>query len=507
MKVIEGDSTHKNLVTDEVVDMADLKKKSIRGGMLTMASQSASIGIQLISTVVLARILSPEDYGVMAMVMAVTAFAGLFRDLGLSSAAIQKKDLTKAQQSNLFWLNVAMGLILTIIVASLSPLVVWFYGKPDLLWVTVTLSASFLIGSLGTQHGARLVRNMQFGRKAVATIIGALVTLVTSVLLALYEFSYWSLVWGNLAGALATTVLLFIMSPFRPGWYTRGAGIKSMLGFGANVTAFDLVNYFHRNLDKVLIGKFLGSEMLGLYSRAYQLLMLPITAIRNPINAVAFPAMSRLKEQPEDYKKYYRKITHLMALGSMPLTAFLFISAAPLIELTLGKEWSGVTPIFSLLAITGFIQPVAGLRGNVLLSCGHGQRYLLWGIFNAVCVCVGFLIGIRWGVIGIATSYAIVNYITLYPSLLFAFKNTPLSPRDFFGPILVPVFASIVAALVSQFLSTRGGVHELKPFAQLSLIGFVFATLYLITSAIFASGRASIMQLYRVLVQLKQRQA
>ena len=165
--------------------MADLKKKSVRGGMVTMVSQAASIGIQLTSTVVLARLLSPEDYGVIAMVMAVTSIAGLFRDLGLSSAAIQKKNLTRAQQSNLFWLNVVMGSLLTTIVAVGSPLVAWFYGKPELTAVTLALSASFLIGSIGTQHGAMLVRNMQFGRKAAATITGSVVSLVIAITLAL----------------------------------------------------------------------------------------------------------------------------------------------------------------------------------------------------------------------------------------------------------------------------------------------------------------------------------
>lgn len=132
--------------------------------MISFATQGASVIIGLASTIVLARLLSPDDYGVMAMVVAVTAFAGLFRDLGLSSAAIQKQTLTNAQQSNLFWINVALGSTLTVLLAACAPLVAWFYGKPEVLWVTVALSASFIISSFGTQSGALLVREIRSGR-------------------------------------------------------------------------------------------------------------------------------------------------------------------------------------------------------------------------------------------------------------------------------------------------------------------------------------------------------
>jgi PST family polysaccharide transporter len=469
-------------------DLQDLKRKSVRGGTVTMVSQAISIAIQLTSTVILARLLSPDDYGVIAMVMAITAFAGVFRDLGLSSAAVQKKDLTRAQQSNLFWLNVAMGAVLTTIVAAASPLVAWFYGRPELTLVTVALSFTFLIGSLGTQHGARLVREMHFGRIAVATIAGSIAGLIMSVTFALQSFAYWALVWGVLSGAVTTTVLLFILSPFRPALFSRNAGIREMVGFGVNVTTFDLVNYFHRNLDNVLIGKFWGADALGLYSRAYQLLMLPITAIRGPINAVAFPAMSRLQNQPNAYRAYYRRVTQLLAFVSMPVTAFLFVASAPIIELLLGREWLGVSPLFSLLALTAFIQPVAGLRGMVLLSSGQSRRYVQWGVFNAVCVSVGFLVGVRWGGVGIAIAYAIVNYAILYPSLLLAFKNTSLRSSDFFVPISGPAVSSIVAVVITWGLARADWLDQLFLALRIVSIGGIFFAAYLICSMLLPGG-------------------
>jgi len=355
-------------------DVSDLKKKSVRGGMVTMLAQAVTIVVQLTSTVVLARLLSPEDYGVMAMVMAVTAFAGLFREMGLSSAAIQKKDLTRGQQSNLFWLNVAMGGLLTLIVALGSPMVAWFYQKPELTSVTLALSANFFIGSLATQHGAMLVRRMQFGRKSVATIVGAVVNLIVAISLAMRGMGYWSLVWGTLLGGITSTILILVLSPFKPELPSKGQGIREMLGFGANVTAFNFVNYFARNLDNLLIGRVWGAGALGNYSRAYALLMFPITSIRGPITSVAFPAMSRLQEEPKAYRAYYRRLIMVLANLTMPISAFLFVAASPVILLVLGEKWTGVIPIFSILALTAFIQTPYSMTGMVQLTLGRGGK-------------------------------------------------------------------------------------------------------------------------------------
>jgi PST family polysaccharide transporter len=457
----------------EKVDLKDLKRKSVRGGAVTLVSQSAKAGIQIISTVVLARLLSPDDYGLMAMVVVVTNFAGLFREMGLSSAAIQKKGLTRAQQSNLFWLNTAMGATLTAIVAAGSPLVAMFYGRPELTGVTLALSTTFIVSSLGTQHGAMLVRNMQFGRKAAAAIGGALVGLATSVALAFNGFTYWSLVWGNVSGSIVTTLLLFAFSPFRPLWFTRKVGTWEMVNYGANITGFNFINFFQRNLDNILIGRFWGSGALGLYSKAYSLLMLPITSIRNPINAVAFPALSRLQNDPDSFRSYYLKTTSLIALLSMPITAFFFVASKPIILLMLGEQWLGVSPIFSSLAVAGFIQPASGFAGSLLLSLGQGRRYFWCGTFNAVVIIVSFLIGVIWGAMGVATAYAVGTYVVLYPWLRWAYKNSPVSFSMFAKACCFPAIISIAGALAAFVL--RVHVEHFNVFFQLIALASAFA--------------------------------
>lgn len=473
-------------LSDEV-NIDNLKRKSVRGGMVTMLGQALTITIQLTSTVVLARLLSPEDYGVIAMVMAVTAFAGLFREMGLSTAAIQKKDLTRGQQSNLFWLNVVMGCVLTLLVAVGSPLVAQFYNKPELVSVTTVLSFNFLICSLATQHNAMLVRNMQFGRKSVATISGALVTLVVAVVLALQGRGYWALVWGTLVGSVITTVLTLALAPFHPSRPSRGQGIREMLGFGANVTAFNFVNYFHRNLDTILVGRYWGAESLGYYSRAYQLLMFPITAIREPINSVAFPAMSQLQNKPEEFRQYYRGLTLLLSHMTMPLVAFLLLYSELIVELTLGKQWLAAAPIFSVLAITAFIQTPYTLVGIVQLSLGRGKRYLQLGFMSAIVTSAGFCIGLKWGPIGIATAYAVTTYILVIPTQIWGFKGTSLALGDFFSSIYRPCLAALLAGVIS-FLFDKSYVLGGHILLIITAHAFIYGMSYLIILACVPHG-------------------
>lgn len=447
--------------------------------MVTVLSQGISTLVHLVATVVLARLLNPEDFGVMSMVAAITAFAALFQDLGLSSAAVQKNELSHGLQSNLFWVNVAMGAMLTGILVAAAPLVGRFYGRPELTWVTAIVSFNFLIGSLGTQHGVMLTRRMQFGRQAAAGIGGSLVGLVFSVYLAMREYRYWALVWGGLMTSATSVFLLWLVSPFRPVWPSRGTGVLSLVRFGANVTGFNIINYFHRNVDNLLIGKVWGSEALGLYSRAYALLMFPIHAIRNPLNTVAFPAMSKLQAQPLAYRAYYRRLALVVAFVSMPLSAFLFVAAGPVIGLLLGPKWEGVVRIFKMLAVVAFVQPAFTLWGVVLLSMGMGQRYLRVGMLNTAFTVLGFFGGVPWGPLGVASAYAVATLVSIYPILEFAFRGTPVGLKDFFESIVNPAVASALAAAASMIAGRSVVIFTSPPDVLLILLlGTVFLVSY-----------------------------
>jgi polysaccharide transporter, PST family len=480
----------------------DFKNKAVKSGVVTVSAQMVTIAIQLASIVILSRLLSPADFGTIAMIAAITAFVGLFRDMGLSTASIQKKELSYEQSNLLFWINILAGMVLMFVLMALSPVIAWFYDKPELKPVALLLSVTFLIASASAQHSALMQRAMRFKPKAVAEIGGAFLTLLLSSVLAILGYGYWSLAWGTVAGALLTSLLFFVLSDFRPGLPKKAEGVREMLGFGANITAFEFVNYFHRNLDNVLIGRVWGAEALGLYSRAYQMMMLPLNSLRAPINAVALPVLSKLQNDPLEFRRYYCKITSLLAMLSMPLMAFLVVNADDVVLLALGKQWVEVVPIFMLLGLAGFIQPVASLRGLVLISLGFTKRYLAWGVINTILVCVAFFIGLPWGGVGVACAYVIANYLILYPSLIWIFKGTPIAPVNFFVAVSLPFLSSIVASGVSYAVMNQLDLNNL--FLRFLVSGLLFVACFILVLAILPSGRLFIKSFIEIGKMLKK---
>ncbi len=427
----------------------------MRSGAVTMTSQGILYILQIVSVAILARLLTPEDYGLIAMVTAVTVFARLFKDLGLSAATIQKPGITIDQLSSMFWINVSMGLMMTLAVAALAPVAAWFYEEPELLGITRALALTFFIASLATQQGALLTRQMRFTALSAVQITGVLVSMTVSIAIALRGGGVWALVSGTLAASATGAVGMWVISDWRPGWFVKGSGVRELLGFGANVTGFGVANYFHRNLDNVLIGRVWGPGQLGLYTRAYALLMLPIANLRGPLNRVALPAMSRLQDQPQRYRSFFLHYVSILAFLSMPLVGFLYVCSEDVIQLILGSRWIGASEIFAILAFGGLIQPVASLRGLVLMSSGQGGRYLRWGVANAIATVIGFACGLPWGAKGVAAGYVVVNYLILHPSLIYVFRNTPLRPRDFYFSIARPLTATVVMSVALLLFRAR----------------------------------------------------
>jgi len=413
-----------------------------------MTAQVAKFLLQTGSTVILARLLTPQDYGLVAMVTAITGFVALFKDMGLSFATIQKHEINHAQVSTLFWINVAVSIALALVLAAIAPIISWFYSEPKLIYITLALAGTFIFSGLTVQHQALLRRQMRFVTLAMIEIGSVAIGVITGIVLAWHGAGYWALVGLSAAMALSNVVLVWIFCEWCPGLPVRGAGVRSMLAFGSHLTGFDTVNYFARTLDQILLGRFWGANVLGLYSRAYSIMMLPIIQVRGPLNAVAIPALSHIQDDPIRYKKYYIKLVTLIAFITMPLMVFLFFCAVRVIHLLLGDQWSGVVNIFKILCVTAFIQPVGTTWGIVLISLGQSKRYLTWGIVNSIFVVISFVLGLPWGAIGVAATYTIASYVMLVPTLWYCFRRTPVSITDFFSAISRPLVASLCMGTV-----------------------------------------------------------
>ena len=381
------------------------------------------------------------------MVAAVTGFIMIFKDLGLSMATVQKAAINHGQVSTLFWINVAISSALMLLVMALSPIIVWFYGEPRLMWVTVALALAYIFGGLTVQHQALLRRQMRFSALVAVDISAMAAGVATGVICGMAGMGYWSLVSMQLVTSIIMAAGVWIATGWRPGLPVRRSGVRSMLAFGGYLTGFGVVNYFARNLDKLLLGRYWGSQSVGLYTKAYSLLLLPISQITAPVTAVAVPTLSRLQNEPERYRSFYLKAIKLIAYITMPIVVAMAVLSNEIVGLVLGRQWLDAGPIFMILAVAALMQPVSATVGWIYISLGQTRRMFAWACMAVPVFALSFFIGLRWGPIGIASGYSICNCILLYPGFAFALKRSPIRVGEVFSCIYHPLAISVIMAL------------------------------------------------------------
>jgi len=455
----------------------DLKSQSVRGGFNTISGQLISFALTISSTAILGRLLTPKDYGLVAMVTAITGFISIFKDLGLSTAVIQKDEIDQPQVSALFWMNILISSVIALVIAAIGPLLVYFYHEERLFYITIVFSVSVLFTGFSLQHNALMNRQMKFKNLSFISIISTTASIAIAILMAYNNWGYWAIVASMILTPVFSTILLWMYCDWRPDFVFRDYNIRSYIKFGAGITGFDLINYFSRNVDNVLIGKFIGPQALGLYSKAYALLLLPITQLRTPLNSVALPALSTLQKEKAKFKEFYEKYVLILSFFSMPVVVYLAVFSKEIIQIVLGDQWIAASKIFQLLAISSFIQPVSGTKGVVMISTGETKKYFIFGIVNAVFIICSFIIGLNWGIEGIAVSYAIANYLILYPSLKYAFGGTDITVAAFFKTISFPVVFSFIAGMA--MFAFRYYLQYWSPFALLICGIFICGTVYL----------------------------
>jgi PST family polysaccharide transporter len=430
--------------------LSDLRGRAARGGATTLAGQGVKFALQVSSTAILARVLTPGDFGLVAMVTAVTGFVMLFKDLGFSMATVQRHNITHEQVSTLFWVNVVTSGAIMAFTAVISPVIGWFYDEARLIGITVALSCGILLGGLAVQHQALLNRQMRFRAIVTIDITAQLAGILAAVTAAWHGLGFWSLVLMQLVTASANTIGVWVACGWRPGRPVRKAGVREMLTFGGNMTSFGVINYFARTLDNMLIGWYWGAGPLGFYSRAYALLLFPIGQIVAPINSVANPTLSRLQGEPDRFRLYYLKALNVIAYITMPLVVILGVLSRDIILILMGEQWLEAGEIFRILAFAAFWQPATSTVGCLYVSLNRTRRFAFWGLISSPIVMLSFCIGLPWGAKGVALAYSVCMWIMVYPAFWFALKNTPVSIVSVFNTLSRPVLLSFIIGVYLQ---------------------------------------------------------
>ena len=332
--------------------MDELKSKTLRGGLAKVVAQGITLLLRVGALVILARLLEPKDFGLVAMVVALTGVLNLFRDFGLSTATVQSTTVTNDQLSTLFWLNVLVGTVLAFITIAAAPIIASFYGEPSLLSITIALSSGFILNALGIQHAALLQRQMRFVTLAIFDVVSFTGSIAVGITLAMLGFKHWALVAMALVAPLLQSALAWMAASWVPGRPSRRSGVGSMIRLGGTVTLNSLVVYVAYNAEKVLLGRFWGAAALGIYGRAYQLVSIPIEGINSAAGQVAIAAFSRVKEDPPRLKRYFLRSYALVVSVTIPLTLAAALFADDLILVLLGPKWVDVSPVFRALTPT-----------------------------------------------------------------------------------------------------------------------------------------------------------
>ena len=455
--------------------MQDIKGKVLRGGLAKLCGQGATSGLRVGFMVVLARLLEPSDFGLVAMVMGVTAVLELFTTAGLSSAAVQRSIITEDQMSTLFWINILVGIILGLLCWSLAPLLVAFYHEPRLFWPTVAIGAAFVFSSAGVQQNALLQRQMRYVTLTAIEVIAQLTSVCVGVSLAFAGYGYWALVGAAVVLPATMTVCMWVVTAWIPGRPRWDAELPSMLRFGGTVTLNGVVIYGAYNLDKVLLGRVWGAAALGYYSMAAQLINVPTATLNRVVGEVAFSALSRLQDDLTRFRNYFLKGYALVVSMTLPITAFAATFAEDIVLVILGPKWADAVPIFRLLSPTilvfGMINPLAWL----MLSSRRQVRSLKLALVIAALVITSYFVGLPYGPKGVASAFSTAMVLWLVPHVIWAVHGTPISSWDLFRTASRPLIAASAAAAVAFAVQSYFGEFQSPLVRLLSEGGVMFA--------------------------------
>ena len=476
-------------------DISRVGAQSARGAAWTLSSKWGLQFFRIGSIVVLARLLTPDDYGLLAMVWPITGFLATAGALGLSEAVIQRPRVTHDQASTLFWINAGMGVLLTAAVALSAPLVAAFYGRDELVAVTLAIAPTLLLSSLMVQHQALLLRQLRFRSVAIRSFIVGIAEIGLSIVAALAGLGYWALVVGQAGAALVSLVIVWSAVKWRPGRPVRRSGVRELVSFGGGVSTFRILDFASKNMDNIFIGKFLGADQLGLYSRGYGLLMLPLQQVHGPLANVVRPTMAGLWPEPDRYRRYYLGALSGLCFVVAPLVVVLAVLADQVVTVLLGPQWLAAADVFRWLAVAGLLQTVGFTNGWLYVTSGRAWAMARWALISRPIIILSFLAGIPWGITGVALSYAAAQLVLTPLGIARAARGTPVSLTDVLRVTARPGVLALVTGGVAAGVSLVLG--DLSALLQLVLSGTAAALIAATLVAAWPSARREVLGLIR----------
>ena len=390
---------------------AGIRSRTLRGLAWKGGSQVIVQGLRILVAVVLARLLEPDEWGLAAMVLVFAALILIFSDLAFGAALVQRRSLSEADRSTVFWLTVGGGLLFTLAGIALAGPAAALYGEPDVEPLLAALSLSFIATALGTTQKALMTREMDFKRLELRMIAATVVGAAVAISLAAAGFGAWAIIVQQIAVALVSTALLWASYPWRPRFLFSLGSVRSLGSFSANVLGTQILFYLSRNADNFLIGRYLGAAQLGAYALAYNLVLVPFSRIASPIQEVLFPAFSRLQDDPRKVGSAWLRVNRLVGAIALPALVGLIVVAPDFVTVVLGEKWRDAIPVIQILAWAGLLQSLQRLNSSVLQARDRTGTLFRFSILASVANVLAFVVGLQWGIVGVAAAYALSNTV------------------------------------------------------------------------------------------------
>jgi O-antigen/teichoic acid export membrane protein len=435
------------LPAEHGTDNVDLRGRVARGATWTILDNWGRQLVGLIVFVVIARLLTPVDFGLVALAIVFIAFAQLFVDQGLGDAIVQRRQLSRSQIDTAFWVSIGMGVALTLAGVVLAIPIAAVFGEPDLQPILQVLSLAFLITALQSVQLALLKRELAFRSLALRSLLAVSGGGVVGVFMALEGYGAWALVGQQLAQGSLSVLTLWGVSPWRPGLRFSVRDFREMFGFGVNVVGSDLLTWVSRNTDNLLIGAMLGPTPLGIYAVAYRILDAISVLLVGIARKVAFPGLSRLQQDPDRTKRAYLRMNRVAGLLILAGFLALAVTAADLIELVFGARWQAAGPVAAVLFLIGPVLALQAFSGALLYATGHPEVVFRFRLITTVTNVLGFAVAVSFGILAVAAAFVLRGYLLLPLNLAWVRRYAGVPAGEYLTAMRGPLLSALAMAL------------------------------------------------------------
>ena len=463
--------------------MSDFKKNVVSGIGWSFVNQIASQILSLIITIVLVRFVSPEEFGTLGMITVLTGFANAFLNFGFAASLIQKESVTDADLSTVFTVGIGSSVVLYTLFFLGAESIAGFYDKPELTELIRVVALNFLILSFGLVQSSMLIRRLQFKKIALINISSLLLAGVAAISMAVSGYGVWSLVVQSLLFAAISGALFWIMSGVTVRVKFHLASFKEMFNFGGHAAADSVLGYWARNLDNLLIAKFLGDFALGVYSKAYSVMLLPLVNFSQVASKVLFPSFASIQHDKPQIKRIYLRITRIIAFVAFPIMAILWALSENFVYVVFGAAWVAMIPVLEILCWLGIPQSILALNGSIYHSLGRADLAFRIGLFLKLNLAIGIIAGLYFGgLLGLVIGYAIAGAVNFYPSFYFAGRLIDLELKELLQNLSKIIAGTVVAGASAFYFKTAGWVKEVGMAGEFLIVAGLAVTIYILVT-------------------------